>query len=656
MALMLQPFKRKTASRTGENPISSWSFILLFLLNILIAFHSSPLFAFKAPSISDVPESITVKDKTVTLRDLKNPFRDDPSNLEKHVQEGGEIYFKHCFLCHGDLLNGRGVFGESLFPPPADFIAPGSTASKPEYYAFWRIAKGGRGLPASYETGNSAMPAWEDTLSEDEIWQVILYIFETSQEKFEKDISSKPSLERGKIVYDKKCAFCHGKTGDGKGISEPYSSPKPRNFIKGHLKIRSTPFGKIPTDKDIFNAISNGLPGASMPPWKHLPEVDRWSLVKYIKTFSKKFAKFKKKGKTHKLVSVPAVPPFTLESIVSGKDLFIKNCSGCHGAKGRGDGESIHRIVNIEKDNLFPRNLTKSWLFRRGSSRQDLYTTLRTGLSLTSMPMLSTKIFSDSQIWDIVNFVQTLSPASRPEIKKTLVVEKIEGNIPTDPDSKFWKSINQYYYPLAGQVIQFPKAYYPTVNSIYIQAVYNNEEIAFRIVWDDQTVDPILRISGKVEESPPPPLPPELAVEPGEEFPEPKPEPQKFPDSIALQFPLSYRANNVKPYFLNGDKTNPVNLWKWNSYPKGTVNLIARGIDQIKSLPDLNQNLQSSFGFKYGQYRVVLKRKLNNAEKGREVQFIAGEPIPIAFNVWDGSQGEHGTKKAISSWFEMILK
>jgi len=52
----------------------------------------------------------------------------------------------------------------------------------------------------------------------------------------------------------------------------------------------------------------------------------------------------------------------------------------------------------------------------------------------------------------------------------------------------------------------------------------------------------------------------------------------------------------------------------------------------------------------------VLKRKLNNAEKGREVQFIAGEPIPIAFNVWDGSQGEHGTKKAISSWFEMILK
>jgi len=107
---------------------------------------------------------------------------------------------------------------------------------------------------------------------------------------------------------------------------------------------------------------------------------------------------------------------------------------------------------------------------------------------------------------------------------------------------------------------------------------------------------------------------------------------------------------------LNGDKTNPVNLWKWNSYPTGTVNLIARGIDQIKSLPDLNQNLQSSFGFQYGQYRVVIKRKLNNAEKGREVQFIAGEPIPIAFNVWDGSQGEHGTKKAISSWFEMILK
>ncbi len=84
--------------------------------------------------------------------------------------------------------------------------------------------------------------------------------------------------------------------------------------------------------------------------------------------------------------------------------------------------------------------------------------------------------------------------------------------------------------------------------------------------------------------------------------------------------------------------------------------MFAEGIDRITTLPDTSQNLQSSFDFKYGQYRVVLKRKLRNTGKGREVQFITGEPIPIAFNIWDGAQDEHGTKKAISSWFEMILK
>lgn len=644
--------KHNNNRANGGRRFSRRFLVFLSLLFSLIAISPLPLHAFSTPSISDVPDSITFKDKTVILRDLKNPFRDDPSNLNKYIKEGGDVYFKHCFLCHGDLLNGRGIFGESLFPPPADFIAH----FMPEYYAFWRIVKGGRGLPAQYEPWNSAMPSWEETLSEDEIWKVILFIHETPYENIDKDILSTPSLEKGKIVYDKKCAFCHGVNGDGKGVSAPYSSPKPRNFVKGHLKMRSTPFGKIPTDEDIFNAISDGLPGTSMPAWSHLSEVDRWSLVLYLKSLSKKFAKFKKKGKVHKLVIAPPPPAFTLESIASGKDLFMKNCSGCHGVKGRGDGESTHRIVNIEKDSLFPRNLTKSWLFRRGSSRKDLYTTIRTGLSLTSMPMLSSRIFSDTQIWDIVNFVQTLSPALKPEIKKTLLVEKIEGDIPADPDNKMWKSVNQYYYPLAGQIIHSPKAYYPTVNSVSIQAVHNGEEIAFRIIWDDQTVDPILRKSGKAEESPPPPLPPELVVEFDENIPDAETEPQKFPDSAALQFPVSYGADSVKPYFLNGNKSAPVNLWKWNSYPTGAVNMAAEGIEHITTLPDANQNIQSSFDFKYGQYRVVLKRILNNGEKGREVQFITGEPIPIAFNIWDGGQNENGPKMAISSWFEMILK
>ncbi len=630
--------------------------VFISTLFSLVLFGYSPLFAFSAPSLSDAPETITVQAQTVILSNLKNPLRDHPDALEKNIREGGNIYFKNCFLCHGDLLDGKGVFGDSLFPSPANFKNPQSILGKPEYYAYWRIIKGGRGLPKQFAPWDSAMPAWENTLSNDEIWKVILFIYETAGEKIESDSSAKPSLARGKEVYMNKCAYCHGESGKGDGPAAQYSSPRPRNLSKGHIKIRTTAFGKIPTDSNIFSAITNGLAGGSMPSWKHLPENDRISLVHYIKTLSKKFAKFKKKGKTHSIITVPSPALFSLESIASGKNLFLKNCSGCHGLEGRGDGESIHRIVNIEKGSLYPRNLTKPWKFRRGFSREDIFATIRTGLSLTAMPQFSTRMFNDTQIWDIVNYVQTLSLASKPKFNKTITAKKISGELPSSPNDSVWKTVKPFYYPLAGQIIEAPKAYYPTVDSLYVQAVHNGEEIAFRLVWDDPTVDPVLRKSHNVKESPSPPLPPELVAGSDVEAIPVITEPQEFPDSIALQFPASNSGSSDKPYFLNGDDKHPVNIWKWSSWPTKAVKQIAMGLGHIEPGHENGLGLSSQFEFVYGQYQLVIKRKLTSENNVGETQFSQKEPIPIAFNVWDGTQGETGSKKAISSWFEIILQ
>jgi hypothetical protein len=43
---------------------------------------------------------------------------------------------------------------------------------------FWRIAKGGPGLPREGAPWNSAMPAWEDFLSAEDIWAVTLFLYE----------------------------------------------------------------------------------------------------------------------------------------------------------------------------------------------------------------------------------------------------------------------------------------------------------------------------------------------------------------------------------------------------------------------------------------------------------------------------------------------
>ena len=59
--------------------------------------------------------------------------------------------------------------------------------------------------------------------------------------------------------------------------------------------------------------------------------------------------------------------------------------------------------------------------------------------------------------------------------------------------------------------------------------------------------------------------------------------------------------------------------------------------------------------YKFGSYSLVLKRKLNDIEEKIDTQFQAGKSIPIAFNIWDGYQGETESKKSISSWFELQL-
>jgi mono/diheme cytochrome c family protein len=99
---------------------------------------------------------------------------------EENLSAGREIYFRNCMFCHGDYLDGRGHFATALNPLPANFRDSGTISQLEEGYVFWRIATGGPGLPQGATPWNSAMPAWQDFLSEEEIWQVMAYIYAAS--------------------------------------------------------------------------------------------------------------------------------------------------------------------------------------------------------------------------------------------------------------------------------------------------------------------------------------------------------------------------------------------------------------------------------------------------------------------------------------------
>jgi predicted outer membrane repeat protein len=129
------------------------------------------------------PPSLSFRGKEMNLQGLENPLRKDQANLAKHVAAGGAIYAQNCFYCHGDNLDGKGHFAPAFNPPPANFEDPGTIAQLPESYLFWRIAKGGPGLPRESTPWDSAMPAWEDRLTDEQIWQVIVYLYEATGQR-----------------------------------------------------------------------------------------------------------------------------------------------------------------------------------------------------------------------------------------------------------------------------------------------------------------------------------------------------------------------------------------------------------------------------------------------------------------------------------------
>ena len=128
------------------------------------------------------PSQISFGGKSIDLLTAHNPFRhletEDSEAFRENVALGRAVYYENCVLCHGDNLGGDGLFAHGFNPIPANLADPGTIAQLQESYLFWRIAKGGIGLPAEATPWDSAMPAWEKFLDEDEIWQVILFLYD----------------------------------------------------------------------------------------------------------------------------------------------------------------------------------------------------------------------------------------------------------------------------------------------------------------------------------------------------------------------------------------------------------------------------------------------------------------------------------------------
>ncbi len=94
---------------------------------------------------------------------------------DENIREGGVLYTKNCAMCHGDALDGDGLFARAWQPTPANFRDSGTIAQLDENYLYWRIKEGGTGVPKGSIEYRSAMPVWDGVLTDDQIWKIIMY-------------------------------------------------------------------------------------------------------------------------------------------------------------------------------------------------------------------------------------------------------------------------------------------------------------------------------------------------------------------------------------------------------------------------------------------------------------------------------------------------
>ncbi len=104
------------------------------------------------------------------------------------IQQGARLFQQNCASCHGRNADGKGMAGMMMKPRPADLVA--MSGGHPDGDFAYKI-----------KTGRGAMPGWDKTLNDTQVWHLVNYI---------------QSLGKGKVVGSQPKEHDHN---DGHGHS-----------------------------------------------------------------------------------------------------------------------------------------------------------------------------------------------------------------------------------------------------------------------------------------------------------------------------------------------------------------------------------------------------------------------------------------------------
>jgi mono/diheme cytochrome c family protein len=220
-------------------------------------------------------------------------------------ERGRALYERHCAVCHG--LDGRGdtPVGRLLKPHPRNFTDPIEMA-RLTVDRIYRAIKEGR--------PGTAMASWKDVLTETEIGDVIDTIHGFSSAGKTALSAERLSLEVGRRIYERECAYCHGVDGRADTEVARVLNPPPRNFADPVAMARVD-------DGRMYLAIYRGRPGTAMGGRGELltgPEII--DVMRYVRTLVR---------------PAPGTTPAQLDVRV-GEQIYRQHCVACHGEQGDG--------------------------------------------------------------------------------------------------------------------------------------------------------------------------------------------------------------------------------------------------------------------------------------------------------------------------------
>lgn len=488
-------------------------------------------------------------------------------------------------------------------------------------------------------------------------------------------------IAQGKGLYARECADCHGVEGKGDGAAAYLLYPKPRDFVKSEYRIVST-WDRLPTDDDLFNTITRGMPGSSMPPWDRLSERERWSLVYYLKSLSDRpwpgRATADPSGQERKgLIAIPPKPNYDDAARKEAARLYAEGCASCHGATGKGDGQQ--KQIDQEGFPTRPRDLTLG-IYKGTPTEEEVFRRIVAGLPGTPMPM-SDWAYGDPA-WLLTNYVLEMSSEEQREnvvARRQRITAVRRKHIPDHPDSADWRGAEPV------ELVTMPLWWRDDfAHRITVRALHDGKDLAIQLTWNDATHD-------------------HTAIRP-----------QDFRDAAAVQL----TASASPPFLGMGGPTSAVNIWMWkserqadletafqdieatypnigtDSYPNlmrsaleqptrhaltlesdptfvtgwGAGNIVAdptyrraaesleaRGFGSLKVRPLVDQNVAAQGIHGSSAYSVTFKRSL--APKGSDkLALKPGGTYSAAFAVWDGSAGDRDGKKCVTIWHELTLQ